>query len=57
MARVSDTPGANLRPVVDEAACIGCGACEYHCPVGTAGIIRADRSAIYVEGVDVHRLI
>lgn len=57
MAPVSDTPGAHLRPVVDEAACIGCGACEYHCPVGTAGIIRADRSAIHVEGVDVHRLI
>lgn len=57
MAPVSDNPSANLMPVVDEALCIGCGACEYHCPVGSAGIIRADSSAIHVEGVDVHRLV
>ena len=47
----------NLRPTVNEEACIGCGSCEYHCPVGTVGSIRAERAAIYVEGLEVHRTI
>lgn len=47
----------NYRPVVNEQACIGCGSCEYHCPVGTAGHIRSDHSAIHVEGIEVHRMI
>lgn len=49
--------GGHLRPVVNEALCIGCGSCEYHCPVGRAGNIRAEYPAIHVEGVEVHRLV
>lgn len=52
-----ETENGNLRPVVNDQACIGCGSCEYHCPVGTAGHIRADHSAIYVEGLEVHRMV
>ena len=37
-------------PVINEAACIGCGACEYVCP-------SRPFSAIYVEGHEVHRKI
>jgi len=37
-------------PAVNEAACIGCGACEHLCPVRPL-------SAIYVEGHEVHRTI
>ena len=37
-------------PAVNEALCIGCGACEYLCP-------SRPLSAIYVEGVPVHRVI
>ena len=47
----------NLRPVVNESLCIGCGACEYHCPVGTVASNRADRAAIHVEGVERHHTI
>lgn len=53
---ISMTDG-NLRPVVNETVCIGCGACEYHCPVGTVASNRADRSAIHVEGVECHHII
>ena len=35
-------------PAVNEEACIGCGACEYLCPVRPL-------SAIHVEGHEVHR--
>lgn len=35
-------------PSVDEERCIGCGACEYNCPVSPL-------SAIHVEGHAVHR--
>ena len=37
-------------PAINEAACIGCGACEYVCP-------SRPFSAIFVEGHDVHRKI
>jgi len=37
-------------PSVNEAACIGCGACEYLCPVRPL-------SAIHVEGHEVHKTI
>lgn len=37
-------------PVVNESACIGCGACEYLCPVRPL-------SAIHVEGHEVHKKI
>ena len=37
-------------PAINEAACIGCGACEYVCP-------SRPLSAIYVEGHEVHRKI
>ena len=37
-------------PVINEAACIGCGACEYVCP-------SRPFSAIYVEGHEVHKMI
>jgi formate hydrogenlyase subunit 6/NADH:ubiquinone oxidoreductase subunit I len=31
------------RPVVDAARCIGCGACENHCPVEGVAAIRVER--------------
>lgn len=37
-------------PAVNEAVCIGCGACEYVCP-------SRPFSAIYVEGHEIHRMI
>lgn len=37
-------------PAVNEAVCIGCGACEYVCP-------SRPFSAIYVEGHEVHKII
>ena len=37
-------------PAINEAACIGCGACEYVCP-------SRPFSAIFVEGHEVHREI
>ncbi len=37
-------------PVVNEARCIGCGACEYLCP-------SRPFSAIYVEGHQTHKII
>lgn len=37
-------------PTVNEAICIGCGACEYVCP-------SRPFSAIYVEGHEVHKMI
>ena len=42
-------PGEAGSPVVtvNEAVCIGCGACEYYCPARPVG-------AIYVEGREVH---
>ena len=40
--------GSPLMPVVNDAACIGCGACENLCPVSPV-------SAIVVNGYEVHR--
>ncbi len=37
-------------PAINESACIGCGACEYVCPVRPL-------SAIHVEGHEVHKTI
>ena len=47
----------NLRPVVGENACIGCGKCEFVCPVGTAGQTNGTRAAIYVTGLEIHKRI
>ena len=35
-------------PAVNPEQCIGCGACEFHCPARPV-------SAIYVEGHEVHK--
>ncbi len=45
-----DDEKSNWMPVVNEEKCIGCGECEYLCPVRPL-------SAIYVEGHEVHRKI
>lgn len=46
----ADNPDSLKIPVVNEAICIGCGACENLCPARPF-------SAIYVEGHRVHRTI
>lgn len=45
-----ENPGSPLIPAVDEARCIGCGACENLCP-------SRPFSAIYVEGHRLHHTI
>ena len=45
-----DNEESPMIPAINEAACIGCGACEYVCP-------SRPFSAIYVEGHEVHRKI
>lgn len=45
-----DDKGSHRMPVVNEERCIGCGACENLCPVRPL-------SAIYVEGIEVHRKV
>lgn len=47
----------NLRPAVNEEACIGCGSCEYHCPAGTVEGMDSNRAAIHVEGILKHHEI
>ena len=44
-----DNKSRNM-PVVNESKCIGCGACEYYCPIRPL-------SAIYVNGNEVHHSI
>lgn len=43
-------PDSKKIPVVDTEKCIGCGACEYHCPARPV-------SAFHVEGHERHRTI
>lgn len=45
-----DNGESPMIPAINEAACIGCGACEYVCP-------SRPFSAIYVEGHEVHKKI
>lgn len=45
-----DAEELTMIPAVNEAACIGCGACENLCPSRPV-------SAIYVEGYEIHREI
>lgn len=47
---VSDASTGHSRVVVNESRCLGCGACEYYCPVRPF-------SAIFVEGREVHTAI
>lgn len=46
--RLAGEAGARI-PVVNEELCIGCGACEYLCPVRPI-------SAITVDGIEVHHI-
>jgi len=43
-----DTPARLRQPYIDPALCVGCGACEYACPV-------ADRAAVHVTSVGESR--
>ena len=45
-----DNEESPMIPAINEAVCIGCGACEYVCP-------SRPFSAIYVEGHEVHKKI
>ena len=45
-----DNEESPMVPAINDAACIGCGACEYVCP-------SRPFSAIYVEGHEVHKHI
>ena len=47
---VSDASTGHSRVAVNESRCIGCGACEYFCPVRPF-------CAIYVEGREVHTTV
>lgn len=56
MIEVENNSG-KLLPVVDAGLCIGCGSCEYHCPVGTVASNRNNKAAIHVEGIERHHTI
>ncbi len=45
-----NNPKSPKIPIIDTERCIGCGACEYVCP-------SRPFSAIYVDGIEVHRTI
>ena len=45
-----DDPASLKIPMIDTNRCIGCGACEQLCPV-------RPQSAIWVEGIEVHRTV
>ena len=47
---VAGDPSSVKIPVVNEERCIGCGACENLCPARPF-------SAIYVEGIELHRTV
>lgn len=49
MVHLHDDESQPLIPAINEARCIGCGACEHLCPARPFG-------AIYVEGHEVHKL-
>jgi ferredoxin len=40
LERVSDADGERLLPHVEAGLCIGCGICEYRCPVAGPAAIR-----------------
>ncbi|MDR0517243.1 MAG: 4Fe-4S dicluster domain-containing protein [Fibromonadaceae bacterium] len=46
----SNDPASPKIPMVDTNRCIGCGACEHLCPV-------RPHSAIYVEGIEIHKTV
>jgi len=48
--RFPENPRSSRIPVIDVNRCLGCGACEQYCPA-------RPESAIYVEGIDTHRII
>lgn len=48
MVHIDNDPSKPKIPAVNEARCIGCGACEHLCPARPF-------SAIYVEGHEMHR--
>ena len=51
MIQQDNNVSSSLRiPMIDIHRCIGCGACEQLCPVRPF-------SAIYVEGIDTHRMV
>ena len=50
MALNEDDDLSPIVPIINESACIGCGACEYVCPARPF-------SAIFVEGHEVHKTI
>jgi len=50
MIKLNEDEMSPMVPAINEARCIGCGACENLCPARPF-------SAIYVEGHEVHRTI